>query len=91
MTDKSKQMEVRSAPFFSVGSWSIGLVHGGRVACVLGSGEDSKALALKMAAAPDLLEACEKFLEVWDRTGQIVKTDVAVRMMRVAIDKARGE
>jgi hypothetical protein len=49
--------------------------------------ESADANASLMAAAPELLEACEKYLDAMDRYGHPDKTD---RLMRAAIKKARG-
>ena len=40
-------------------------------------------------ALPDLLEACKAFVAAYDRSHQLEKTDVAVRMARAAIAKAQ--
>jgi hypothetical protein len=48
--------------------------------------ESADANASLMAAAPELLEACEKYLDAMDRYGHPDKTD---RLMRAAIKKAR--
>jgi hypothetical protein len=44
-----------------------------------------------MAAGPDLLEACAAFIEAWEKSLQLEKTDVALRLARAAIAKAKGE
>ena len=53
------------------------------------------ALALANAhlikAAPDLYEACEAFLEAWEKSHQLEKTDVARLLALKAMAKARGE
>jgi len=38
----------------------------------------------------DLLEACEAFVVAWEKSLQLEKTDVALRMAKAAIAKARG-
>lgn len=43
-----------------------------------------------LAAAPDLLAACEAFVAAWEKCLQLEKTDVALEMARAAIAKARG-
>ena len=50
--------------------------------------EEVDALEQVTAQRDAALAACEKLVEVWDRTGQFIKTDVAVRMARIAIEKA---
>lgn len=50
----------------------------------------------RMAAAPDLLEACRAFLRAWQHAGpsgshQFEKFDTAVRLAEAAIAKAEGE
>jgi len=40
---------------------------------------------------PDLLAACEAFLVAWDNSHQLEKTDIAAKMARAAIAKAKGE
>jgi ABC-type amino acid transport substrate-binding protein len=42
-------------------------------------------------AAPDLLAACEAFVEAWEKSLQLEKTDVALRMVKMAIEKARAK
>lgn len=49
-----------------------------------------------VAAAPDLLEACKSFLDMWHRAGplgshQFEKFDGVVRQCSMAVDKATGE
>lgn len=39
-------------------------------------------------AAPDLLAACKAFVEAWDKSHQLEKTDVALKMAKAAIEKA---
>lgn len=41
-----------------------------------------------ISAAPDLLEACLAFVEAWEKSLQLEKTDVALRMAKEAIEKA---
>lgn len=41
-----------------------------------------------IAAAPELLAACQAFVEAWDKSLQLEKTDVALRMAKEAIEKA---
>jgi hypothetical protein len=54
---------------------------------------EDKANAQLIASAPELLEACETFLRVWNRagpqgSGQFEKFDVAVAACKTAIAKA---
>ena len=42
-----------------------------------------------IAAAPDLLAACHAFVEAWEKSLQLEKTDVALRMAKQAIAKAQ--
>lgn len=51
----------------------------------------TRANAKLFAAAPDLLEACQAFVAVWEKSHQLEKTDVALRLARAAIAKATGE
>ena len=44
-----------------------------------------------IAAAPDLLAACEACVEAWDKTLQLEKTDVALVLAKTAITKAKGK
>ena len=50
---------------------------------------DQKANARLIAAAPEMLAACEAFVVAWEKSHQLEKTDVAMRMARIAIAKAR--
>jgi hypothetical protein len=43
-----------------------------------------------MAAASDLLEACKAFVEAWEKSHQLEKTDVALRLSQDAIAKVEG-
>ena len=36
-----------------------------------------------------LLEACEAFIEAWDKSHQLEKTDLAVRLAKAAIEAAK--
>ena len=38
-----------------------------------------------------LLAACKAFVEVWEKSHQLEKTDVALRMAKEAIARAEGE
>ncbi len=42
------------------------------------------------SAAPEMLSACYAFVEAWERSHQLEKTDCAIRMARIAIAKAEG-
>jgi len=42
-----------------------------------------------IAAAPDLLAACEAFVEAWEKSLQLEKTDVALTMAKAAIARAQ--
>ena len=42
-------------------------------------------IAHLMTAAPELLEACQVFVEAWDKSLQLEKTDVALMKARAAI------
>jgi hypothetical protein len=58
--------------------------------------EDAKANANLIAAAPELLAACEAFLDMWHRAGpegshQFEKFDGVVRMASMAIENAKSE
>lgn len=44
-----------------------------------------------IAAAPDLLAACEAFVEAWEKCLQLEKTDIALQMAQIAIERARGK
>jgi len=44
--------------------------------------------AMLISAAPDLLEACLAFVEAYEKSLQLEKTDVALRMAKQAIAKA---
>jgi hypothetical protein len=52
--------------------------------------DEHLANAQLIAAAQDLLEACEAFVEAYEKSLQLEKTDVAVRLAKVAIAKATG-
>jgi len=52
-------------------------------------GSITKANARLIAAAPEMLAACEAFVVAWEKSHQLEKTDVAMRMARIAIAKAR--
>jgi len=41
-----------------------------------------------ITAAPDLLAACQAFIEAWEKSLQLEKTDIALRMAKDAIEKA---
>lgn len=51
---------------------------------------ESEADANLIAAAPDLLAACEAFVKAWERSQQLEKTDVALQMAKQAIEKVTG-
>ncbi len=44
-----------------------------------------------ITAAPDLLAACKAFVEAWEKSLQLEKTDVALRMAKEAIEKAQKQ
>lgn len=44
-----------------------------------------------IAAAPQLLAACQAFVAAWEKSGQLEKTDVALRMARQALAAATGQ
>jgi hypothetical protein len=46
-----------------------------------------EANARLIAAAPDLLEACKRYLEAMEKYGHPDKTD---RLIRAAVEKAKG-
>jgi hypothetical protein len=50
----------------------------------------AEANARLIAAAPCLLSACKAFVEAWEKSLQLEKTDVALRMAKDAIAKAEG-
>jgi hypothetical protein len=52
---------------------------------------DEEAQARLMVAAPDLLTACEAFVEAWEKCLQLEKTDIALQKAKAAIAKAKGE
>lgn len=54
-------------------------------------GFDNEADKTLIAAAPELLAACQAFVEAWEESLQLEKTDVALRMAKQAIEKARRE
>lgn len=86
------------------GPWSHYDIYGGNYQEVFGPktpGSDrlrvvGKSDAQLIAAAPELLAACEAFIDMWHRAGplgshQFEKFDGVVRMAKMAIGKARGE
>ena len=62
------------------------------IGCAYGAGEEIKANAALMAAAPDLLEACQEY-DAW--ADKVVCKDADLRVIRekirAAIAKALGE
>lgn len=61
-------------------------------ACTSGAGEQWKVFHCQLhGAAPDLLAACKAFVEAYEKSLQLVKTDVALRMAKQAIEKAQGD
>ena len=44
--------------------------------------------AALIAAAPELYAACAAFVEAWEKSLQLEKTDVALRLARAALAKA---
>ena len=44
-----------------------------------------------ITAAPDLLAACKAFVEAWEKSLQLEKTDVALRMAKKAIEKTQKQ
>ena len=56
----------------------------------LNDGSD-EANARLIAAAPELLAACQAFVEAWQKSSQLEKTDIALRMAEKAIAHATGE
>ena len=53
--------------------------------------ERADANARLIAAAPQLLKACKAFVAAYEKSLQLEKTDMAVRMARIAIEAAEGE
>lgn len=47
--------------------------------------------AMLIAAAPDLLVACQAFVVAWKKCLQLEKTDVALQLAEIAIEKATRE
>lgn len=83
---------------FTEGEWECSYEHvyaGDFIVCKMSYDfapppEQIEANMKLIAAAPDLLAACEMFIASW-RSGQREKLDVASRMTKAAIAKARGE
>ena len=55
------------------------------------SESECHANARLIAAAPQLLKACKAFVAAYEKSLQLEKTDMAVRMARIAIEAAEGE
>ncbi len=60
------------------------------------SGENARESERLIAAAPQLLAACEKLLDLWRRAGplgssQMEKIEAAVHMAQVAVDAVSAE
>jgi hypothetical protein len=55
--------------------------------CIATSGDANARL---IAAAPDLYAACMAFIEAWEKSLQLEKTDVALQLAKAATAKARG-
>jgi len=52
-------------------------------------GDETANIAL-ITAAPDLLAACKAFVEAWEKSSQLEKTDVALQMAKSAIARAES-
>lgn len=53
-------------------------------------GIDNEANARLIAAAPDLLKACQAFVTAYEKSLQLEKTDAALRLAKLAIAEATG-
>ena len=75
-----------------VGAGTIGSVS--QLVRAIADGElaiDNTATPQLIAAAPCLLAACKAFVEAWEKSLQLEKTDVALRMAKKAIEKAQKQ
>lgn len=59
------------------------------IGAIVGQHREASANLKLMTAAPDLLAACRAFVEAYERSLQLEKTDVALRMAKEAIEKAQ--
>lgn len=53
--------------------------------------EEQESRARLRDGAPELLEALKAFIVAWDKSLQLEKTDVALKLARAAIAKAEGK
>ena len=75
-----------------VGTGKIGSIS--QLVKAIADGElaiDNTATPQLIAAAPCLLAACKAFVEAWEKSLQLEKTDVALRMAKEAIEKAQKQ
>lgn len=101
-----EQIERRNNPQFTDVPWSVGGDNGylnqiainPSIGCAYGAGEEVKANALVMAAAPDLYHACNGLLGLLQLIESrcdpmlldIIRTNYRVHDAKAAVDKARG-
>lgn len=78
--------------------WGYQVINSGRYQCVIvarpfdeGNQERDTADFRLIAAAPELLEACQAFVTAYEKSLQLEKTDTALRLAKAAIAKANGE
>ena len=85
---------------FTPGPWTVDLSGFGAIRAdgmaILNAGMtpagavENEANLIAAGAVPELVAACEAFVEAWEKSLQLEKTNVALRLAKGAIQKARG-
>ncbi len=70
--------------------WHVAYTDRGKTWSMKTAGDEGRANAYLIAAAPDLLAACKAMIDELDRTGRVSESGVNAKAARAAIDAAEG-